>query len=217
MMDLIEILKHRYTAKAYDTGRRLPDDVVAQLMAALRFSPSSVNAQPWHFFVADDAAGKARVATGAAGPFAYNAPKILNASHVVLLCARTTLPPAHLQAVLDQEQADGRFAGEEAREGQRKTRGGYVTLHEEAGDLAMWTQKQAYIALGFLLLAAGALGVDATPMEGFDAGALDAAFGLTEKGLAPAVIVSLGYHAESDFNAKLPKSRLADDVLFSRA
>lgn len=216
-MDLSESLQHRYTAKAYDTGRRLPDDIVAQLKAALRFSPSSVNAQPWHFILADDEAGKARVAKGAAGAFAYNAPKILNASHVVVLCARTSLPADYLQAVLDQEQVDGRFAGEEVREGQRRTRGGYVTLHEEAGDLPVWTQKQAYIALGFLLLAAGTLGVDATPMEGFDAEALDVAFGLTEKGLAPAVIVSLGYHADTDFNAKLPKSRLTDGVLFSRA
>ncbi|MBB2205620.1 oxygen-insensitive NAD(P)H nitroreductase [Gluconacetobacter takamatsuzukensis] len=216
-MDLIEVLQHRYTAKAYNPDRRLPEEIVAQLMAALRFSPSSVNAQPWHFIVAGDEAGKARVAKGAAGPFAYNAPKILNASHVVLLCARTTLPPEHLQAVLDQEQADGRFAGEEAREGQRKTRAGYVALHEQAGDLGMWTQKQAYIALGFLLLAAGTLGVDATPMEGFDAEALDGAFGLTDKGLAPAVIVALGYHSDADFNAKLPKSRLADSVVFSRA
>lgn len=216
-MDLIELLKHRYTAKAYDAGRKLPQDVVAQLLAALRFSPSSVNAQPWHFIVADDEAGKARVARGAAGPFAYNAPKILNASHVVVLCARDTLPPEHLQAVLDQEQEDGRFAGEEAREGQRKTRGGYVALHEQAGDLPVWTQKQVYIALGFLLLAAGALGVDATPMEGFDGAALDEAFGLADKGLSPAVIVALGYHAETDFNAKLPKSRLAESVVFSRA
>ena len=66
-MDLSESLQHRYTAKAYDTGRRLPDDIVAQLKAALRFSPSSVNAQPWHFILADDEAGKARVARGAAG------------------------------------------------------------------------------------------------------------------------------------------------------
>ncbi|MFS3135831.1 oxygen-insensitive NAD(P)H nitroreductase [Gluconacetobacter sacchari] len=216
-MDLSTVLRQRYATKAYDSGRRLPDAVVAQLMAALRDSPSSVNAQPWHFIVADDEAGKARIATGATGAFSYNTSKILNASHVVLLCARTSLPPAHLLAVLDQEQADGRFASEEAREGQRKTRGGYVTLHEEAGDLPAWTQKQAYIALGFLLLSAGALGVDATPMEGFDAGALDATFGLADKGLAPAVIVSLGYHAETDFNAGLPKSRLAADVVFSRA
>ena len=39
---------------------------------------------------------------------------------------------------------------------------------------------------------------------------------LTEKGLKASVIVSLGYRSETDFNAKLPKSRLTDDVIFTR-
>ncbi|MCH4094036.1 MAG: hypothetical protein LKE96_06965 [Acetobacter peroxydans] len=63
----------------------------------------------------------------------------------------------------------------------------------------------------------GLLGVDATPMEGFDAAALSEEFDLKRQGLTPVVLVSLGYHADGDFNAKLPKSRLQADVLFSRA
>ncbi len=217
-MDLIKVLKTRHTAKAYDATRHLPDDVAAQLLASLRYSPSSVNSQPWHFIVADDAAGKARVAKAAVGPYAYNAPKITDASHVVILCARNTLPAGHLQSLLDQEQADGRFINDAAREGQAKVRGGYVAQHEQDGTVIPWAQKQTYIAQGFLLLSAGLLGVDATPMEGFDAALLDAEFGLKAQGLTPVVIVSLGYHhADADFNAKLPKSRLSDEALFSRA
>ena len=41
-------------------------------------------------------------------------------------------------------------------------------------------------------------------------------FGLAEKGLKASVIVALGYRSENDFNAKLPKSRLANDVIFTR-
>ena len=58
------------------------------------------------------------------------------------------------------------------------------------------------------LLGAGALGVDATPIEGFDAAVLNQTLGLHEKGLTATLIVSLGYRAEDDFNRKLPKSRL---------
>ncbi len=216
-MDLIGTLTRRHAAKAYDASRTLPSEVVTQLLAALRWSPSSVNSQPWHFIVADDAAGKARIAKATTGTFAYNAPKVCDASHVVVLCARDTLPAAHLEALLAQEQADGRFISDQAREGQRKSRAGYAALHEQAGDVAQWAQKQVYIAQGFLLLSAGLLGVDATPMEGFDAQVLSAEFGLEEKGVSPQVIVSLGYHGDADFNARLPKSRLPDAVLFSRA
>ncbi|MDG6095431.1 oxygen-insensitive NAD(P)H nitroreductase [Acetobacter sp. AN02] len=216
-MTLTETLRTRYTTKAYDPEQRLPEEVVTQLLDALRFSPSSVNSQPWHFIVADDAAGKARIAKAAVGPCAYNAPKIENASLVIVLCAMTALTPEYLRAVLDQEAADGRFASEEARESQNRGRTGYVSLHEKMGDIDVWAKNQVYIAQGFLLLAAGLLKVDATPMEGFDAGILSEEFGLAAKNLRPAVIVALGHRSANDFNANLPKSRLPADQLFSRA
>jgi nitroreductase/dihydropteridine reductase len=65
------------------------------------------------------------------------------------------------------------------------------------------------------MLAASALGVDTTPMEGLDPAALDAELGLHEKGLASLVLLAFGYHADSDFNATLPKSRLAQEQVFT--
>ncbi|WP_354857055.1 oxygen-insensitive NAD(P)H nitroreductase [Acetobacter fabarum] len=214
-MDLLHTLKHRHTTKAYDSERKIPAPVVAQLLEALRYSPSSVNSQPWHFFVADTAEGKARVAKSTSGTFAFNAPRVLNASHVIVLSARNTLSPEYLQTLADQEQADGRYADADARALAHKGRSGFVGLHEQAGDVATWTQKQTYIAQGFLLLSAALLGVDATPMEGFDAAILSKELGLAEKDLSPAVIVALGYHSDADFNAKLPKSRLPEKAIFS--
>lgn len=214
-MNLPDILKHRHTTKAYDKNRKIPAPVVAQLLEALRYSPSSVNSQPWHFFVADNDEGKARIAKATSGPCAFNAPRVMNASHVIVLSARTSLPPEYLETLADQEQADGRYADEEARAQAHKGRAFFVGLHEQAGDVATWSQKQTYIAQGFLLLSAALLGVDATPMEGFDAAILSEELGLKEQGLAPAVIVALGYHSDADFNAKLPKSRLPEKAIFS--
>jgi nitroreductase/dihydropteridine reductase len=77
-------------------------------------------------------------------------------------------------------------------------------------------ENQTYLALGQLLFAAGLEGIDATPMEGFDRDLINQEFDLAEKGLKASVIVSLGYRSETDFNAKLPKSRLTDDVIFTR-
>ena len=65
------------------------------------------------------------------------------------------------------------------------------------------------------LLAAGAVGVDACPMEGIDAEAIDVALGLREKGLRCVVMAALGYSGEDDFNAKLPKSRLPETSVFT--
>jgi len=215
-MQLIDALKHRYTAKAYDPSRKLDAATLAQLLESLRLSPSSINSQPWHFVVAGTDEGKARIARSTQGSMAYNAPKVTDCSHVVALCSRTDLSDAYIEQLLDQEQADGRIADAKGRETQKATRHMYVNLHREIGDLQAWAAKQVYIAQGTLLLAAGLLGVDATPMEGFDADVLDAELGLAEKGLRAQVLVALGYHAETDFNARLPKSRFGADVVFTQ-
>lgn len=215
-MSLTEALKRRYTAKSYDPTSLLPEELVASLLESLRLSPSSVNVQPWHFFVAADETGKAPIIEAMHGSYAYNAAKVRDASHVVVLCARTELGDDYLEQLLDQEQADGRLADAAARQGLKGLRSGYVSQHRQAGSLAQWTRNQTYLALGSLLLAAGLLGVDATPMEGFDAASLERALGLSAQGLSAVVVVALGHHGPDDFNAALPKSRLPATAVFTR-
>jgi len=68
--------------------------------------------------------------------------------------------------------------------------------------------KQVYLNVGNFLLGVGALGLDAVPIEGFDAALHDAEVGLKEKGFTSLVVVPVGRHSVEDFNASLPKSRL---------
>lgn len=215
-MDIARIATTRHTAKAFDPDRKIPPAIVAQLLVLLRCSPSSVNSQPWHFLVAASAAAKDRIARAAPAPYAYNGPKIRNASHVVVLCARTACDDAHLAAILQQETQDGRFPAAEAAANQRKSRLFYVDLHRHVRqDVRPWMEKQVYLALGALLLGAAVLDVDACPMEGFDPEMLDAELGLNKKGFTAVAIVALGYRSPDDWNAQLPKSRLPAEVLFT--
>ena len=215
-MDIAQIAQTRYTTKAFDPDRKIPEAIIAQIRTLLRCSPSSVNSQPWHFVIAATTEAKTRLAKAAHGPFAYNEPKIRNASHVIVLCGRPRLDDAHLDAIIAQENRDGRFASPEAMATQNKSRRYYVGLHQnELKDERTWVERQVYLALGALLLGAGALNVDACPMEGFDSAALDAELGLTERGLTGLVLVALGYRGPDDFNAKLPKSRLPDEAIFT--
>lgn len=210
-----QIIHHRKTTKAFEPGQPLTAAQSAAVRDLLRMSPSSTNAQPWHFFIATSEAGKRRVAVGATGNFAYNDAKIMNAAEVVVICARTRLDEVYLTQVLDQETRDGRLATEEARNNQHTVRKGYVQKHADAGSLADWTARQAYIALGFLLLGAAALGVDACPIEGFDSHAVDHELGLADQGLKSVVLVALGRGSAADFNAALPKSRLPASAVIS--
>ena len=44
-----------------------------------------------------------------------------------------------------------------------------------------------------------------------------AEYDLKITGYRAVIVVSFGYHADDDFNAALPKSRLEENVIFSRA
>ena len=216
-MHIVDLTQQRKTAKAFDPAGQLSTSEVAAVRALLRMSPSSTNAQPWHFFLASTEAGKAKVAAGASGDFSYNEPKLKNASLVVVMCARTRMDDAYLRQVLDQETKDGRLATEEARVNQHKVRSGYVHKHENSPvGLLQWSARQVYIALGFLLLGAAEMGIDACPIEGFDAAALDKALNLDAQGLTSQVLVALGRsNPAQDFNAALPKSRLEEAMVIT--
>ena len=60
--DIARIATTRHTCKATDASRKIPAEQVEQLKTLLRYAPSSVNSQPWHFFIAETDAGKARFA-----------------------------------------------------------------------------------------------------------------------------------------------------------
>lgn len=215
-MNLAEIAKSRYATKKFDAGKRIPDETVAQIKALLRLSPSSVNSQPWHFIIADSPAGKQRLAKGAQGQYSANEAKILNASHVILFCAKTDMSDAYLQHLLDNEDRDGRFPAPENKAMAGKVRTFYADLHrKEWNDAAAWMEKQVYLNMGTILLAAAILGVDAVPIEGIDKAALNAEFDLNAQGYSASVVVALGYHAADDMNAALPKSRLPEAQLFT--
>lgn len=216
-MDTLATAKTRYATKAYDAEKKIPKQQFEKLLEILRFSPSSVNIQPWHFLIAETEEAKQRIASGLTGNYVYNAAKVLHSSHTLIFCTRTDISAEYLEQLLQQDDLSGRFKDETAKQGQRTTREGYVEFYRnELKNLPAWMENQTYLALGQLLFAAGLEGIDATPMEGFDRNTINQEFGLTEKGLKASVIVALGYRSDSDFNAKLPKSRLPDDVIFTR-
>ena len=72
-----------------------------------------------------------------------------------------------------------------------------------------WATNQTYIALGNLVTSAALLGIDATPMEGFEKARYNEILGLKARGLTSTVIATLGYRAAGDKYATSPKVRFA--------
>lgn len=90
-MNLKDVMQFRYSTKEFDPEKKISAGDMDQLKHILRYSPSSVNSQPWHFIIASGEESKQRVAKGAQGTYQFNEQKILDASHVVVLCARASI------------------------------------------------------------------------------------------------------------------------------
>ena len=215
-MNLVEIAQKRYATKKFDASKRIADEEFEQIKELLRFSPSSVNSQPWHFIIADNIEAKKRLTKGTQGVYSANESKVLDASHVILFCSKTEMSDDYLQYLLANEDKDGRFPQPENKELAGKVRTFYADLHrKELNDTQSWMEKQVYLNMGTILLAAGVLGIDAVPIEGIDIAVMNKEFGLNEKGYTAVAIIALGYRHEDDFNAALPKSRLPEEDVFT--
>lgn len=212
-MNIVEVAKQRFTSKAYDSEKKLTPEQHQQLLDLLRYSPSSLNLQPWHFFAVTSDEGKAQILPGIRE---FNAAKVQNAAMVVVFTTVNQLDDQHLAAVHAQETKDGRFKDQASADAQDKGRRQYIEAFTGDDESKRhWLEHQAYISLGFLLLGAAAMGLHATPIEGFDPEKMDEVLGLKEKGLHSLVVASVGFNSEEkDFNAQLPKSRFSEqDVI----
>ncbi|WP_250163035.1 oxygen-insensitive NAD(P)H nitroreductase [Psychrobacter sp. WY6] len=218
MKNITEAMNWRYSTKEFDTNKKISAADFQSLKDILRLSPSSTNIQPWHFVIADDEAGKARIAKGTQGMFDFNTAKVKDASHVIIFCSRIYADDEFLHEVLDKENTDGRFAEPKFKEQMHQVRKMFLDIRRyEQKDEPHWLVEQVYLNMGALLLGAATLGIDAVPMEGADLKALDEEFELRSKGYTAVAVISLGYRSEDDFNADLPKSRLSEASIITKA
>lgn len=208
-MNIINLLQKRYSAKDFDSSKKLSDEQVADIKLLLQLAPSSTNIQPWHFILATTDEGKARVVKSMHDFYSFNADKCMGASAVVVFATRVDISEEYLLHVLDVEERDGRFTEPEFKDQMHGGRSIFHGMHQyDYKDATHWAEKQVYLNLGNFLLGVAAMGLDALPMEGCDMKVLNEEFGLREKGFTASFAVAVGYHTEQDFNASLPKSRL---------
>lgn len=216
-MNITETLNWRYSTKEFDPSKKISTEDFEQVENLLQMSPSSTNIQPWHFIIASTDEGKKQVTKGTQGFYQFNEQKVLDASHVIVFCARNDADENYMNHILDQEDKDGRYPNEEIKEMVFGARNLFANMHRyDYKDLQHWLEKQVYLNIGNLLLGVAALGIDALPMEGIDLKMIDEEFDLHKKGFTSTAVVSLGYRKETDFNANTPKSRLPKEEIFTK-
>ena len=81
---IIKDLNNRYTAKQYDSAKRISAEDMDVLKEALRLSASSINAQPWKFIVLESDQAKERFHETFANKHQFNQHHAKEASHTIL-------------------------------------------------------------------------------------------------------------------------------------
>ena len=197
---LLAALRWRYATKLFDPARKIPADVWDAIEESMVLTPSSFGLQPWRFLVIEDPALRAKLRAES-----WNQPQVTDASHYVVLTARTDLTEKDIDTWIHcLAEAQGREPDAIA-----PLRGMIAGFAETMSceDRHQWNKRQVYIALGQVMAAAAVLGIDACPMEGISAGGYDRLLGLEGSGYATAVGCALGYRSGEDKYATIPKAR----------
>ncbi len=202
----LDKLNWRYATKKMDPSKAVPEDKVAQIVEAIRMAPTSSGVQPFELFVIRNTEVRAAIRG-----VARDQAQITEGSHLLVFAAWDNYTA---------ERIDNVVALNEAARGASELLTGYyeglkaMLLPRPAEVNAAHAAHQAYIALGFALAAAAELGVDSTPMEGFDADQVDEILSLKAKGLRSKVILPLGYRQEdADWLLPMAKVRKSAETL----
>lgn len=199
--ELLSALEWRYATKRFDSKKKISDDIWHALERALILTPTSYGLQPYRFVILTDPGKRAELLA-----HSWKQPQVVDCSHYVVLTARTKMTESDVDNWI-RRLSEVRKMPVETLASYRGMMVGDV-VHGTRGKVSHeWAVRQAYIALGNLMTCAAVLGVDACPMEGIVPHEYDSVLGLLGSGYATAVACALGYRAENDKFAALPKVR----------
>lgn len=190
-MSFLDIAKSRYTTKKYDPSRKIDEETIEQLKDILRFSPSSINSQPWKFtFISEE-----KTKNEFSKVSYHNIEKVNDASHIVVFSVIENVDDFEKWNLSRLPERSGDY---------------YNRMVKPRGDtwIKAWMSHQVYLSLGFFLSACAAMDIDSTPMEGIDTDAYDRV--LRQDGYKTLFAVAIGYRDKEDANQPsiTPKFRL---------
>ena len=201
--NILKALEWRYAVKVFDPAKKITKEELNTVLESGRLAPSSLGVEPWKFLVVEnpEIRGKLREAS-------YGQPKVTDAAYLIIITRRTDVRENITHELIERTAAAQKVQHSELDGLRQMVEGGIERRTEDEVD--SWIKAQTYIALGMMIETAALLGVDAGPMEGFNAGEVDNILGLREKNLTTTTMLALGHRGE-DPAAKRPKVRRAFD------
>jgi len=208
-MSLLDSLKWRYAVKKMN-GTKIPAQKLNTIIEATRLAPSGFGLTPYSIIVVEDEETRKKLL-----PAFYNQAQVVDGSAVIVFAAWNTISEKEIEQYMQEIAEERGVAVDTLKDFSGAINGSFKNKTPEQA--RVWADKQAYLALGFTLIAAAAEEIDATPMEGFKPDAVDEILGLAALGLHSAVAVTLGYRdAANDYLSGAKKVRRASEKLIIR-
>ncbi|WP_313214754.1 NAD(P)H-dependent oxidoreductase [Soonwooa sp.] len=198
-MNYLEALAWRYSVKKF-SGEKIDSQSLQNILEAGRLSVSSLGLQPYKLIVVESDAQKEKIM-----PAFYNKSQVSTCSHVVAIVSKTKIDSQYVDGYFSHISKE-RNIELEILAAFRKNIEQYTSSHTES-DLRHWSEKQAYILLGTMIVAAAEEGVDTCPMEGFQHDVLSELLELNMDEERVAVVLTLGKRADDDGFQHLKKVR----------
>ena len=198
-MNIIEPLNWRYATKRM-TGGKLPEKELQSILEAIRLAPSAYGLQPYRVIVTENRELIEQI-------YEQSCPQVVlqQCSHLLIFKAKKRLDEAYVEGFLQEFRS--------ARNATDAHIDSYLekiqrVINDPTIYTFSWTTHQTYLALGYATFAAAQLGIDATPIEGFNPKALNKLLSLDEEKEETVLMLTLGYRdAGEDRLAHQPKVR----------
>ncbi|GMN11945.1 NAD(P)H-dependent oxidoreductase [Croceitalea sp. MTPC9] len=206
--NILENRTWRYATKKFDRNKKVSDEDFNLLMESVRLSASSYGLQPYKVLVISNMEIREKLK-----PVSWGQSQITDASHLIVLANQIDFGSELVDNYISNVSETRNIPLSGLKQYGDFMKSKLIDLPAE--HKAIWTAKQAYIALGNLMQAAAELKIDTCPMEGFEAEAYDKILGLTAKGLTAAVVLPIGYRSEEDETQHYEKVRKSDKDFFT--
>lgn len=202
-----EAMDFRHACKMFDETKKIPAEDLNFILEVGRKSPSSFGMEPWKFLVIQNQQLKEKIR-----PFCWNQPQITTCSDLVIILAK-----------IDAVKPEGDYvpAMFGRRDMPKEKFDMYIDLygkhlaHTMSTDenVLAWSARQCYIALGNMMTAAAAIGIDSCPIEGFEKENVEKALNIDTTQYQLAVIMPLGYRVnEQSSQLRLPFDEVVEFI-----
>lgn len=192
------VLTWRYATQKYNPTQKVSEENMQEILEAINSAPTSYGLQPFKLIHVKSPELRKQLRAAS-----YDQSPVTDASDLLIFTVNRNMDSEHINSYMKRIVEVRQVEREKLNRFEQNIAGVLGNLSSE--ELIAWNTKQAYIGLGFGLVMAAHLGIDSTPMEGFQKDKYDEILGLEDD--HSVLVLTFGYRSDEDHTQHHKKVR----------